>query len=405
MTRRASCLAGQICALMAGLVFLSPLACATESIFLLGNSAVRRSLAGAGVASPHNTEWMALNPAGLVALERRIDIDLATLHTDILFEPRGPVGNRFDGSSADRQFFFVPSAGMVFPTDHGAWALGIYSPSGIGVDLPHSRNLLSRLAHGNADRRLNIQQTRLQCAYAHRFDNGWALGASVNASLSLLRTDHLTLRLTSAEANHAWDTALGGGFGLGVWREWDRIALGLSYQSRQWSERFDKYTDLCTKSFDLPEIVQAGFAYDLTPNLQIMADYKFIHCNSIRVLSGPPLKGGFGRDDQHIAKLALEWRPAQRWSLRAGYSHNFGDAISDKYAFINALVGTISEDHLAFGASYAVSDRSDIHVSYMHTFDETIVDSGRGDLFSRLGAGTTMSLGVESVTLGYTYKF
>ncbi len=381
------------------------LAQATEGILLVGNSAIRRGTAGAGVAAPRDAEWMRLNPASIVELDKRVDINLATLHTDATLRPGGVIGNWLDGSGGDNQYFFVPSAGLILPTDKGSWGFGVYAPSGVGLDFPNSRNILSRLLHGNADRRLEYMHARIIAAYAYDLGGGWSLGASVNASISRFRTDHLTLSLTSAKADYDWDTALGFGFGLGVHKQWDRLSLGLGYQSRQWSEKFDKYADLASKSIDLPQIAQAGLAYAITPRLDIMADYRYVNWGGIPIFAGRPIKACFGRGDEHIAKLGLEWRPKDKWTLRAGYSHSFGETITDKYMFMNVLIGTTTEDHLGCGVSYALNEHSEFHLSYMHTFDRSVTDSGEGDIFSKLGAGTKVSLGVESVTVGYTYKF
>ncbi len=378
---------------------------ATEGLLLVGDSAIRRGRAGAGIAAPGDAEWMLLNPAAIVELPKRIDVNMAILHTDAELKPRGLIGNWLDGKSGDNQYFFVPSVGMILPRDKGTWGFGLYAPSGVGLDFAHSRNLLSRLLHGNADRRLNYMHARLIAAYARDLGHGWSLGLSVNMSLSRFRTDHLTLSLRSAEANHNWAHAFGAGFGLGIHKQWERWRLGLGYHSRQWSEQFDKYADLASRSIDLPQSLQVGVAYAITPQLDVMVDYRYVNWGGIPLLAGPPIEGSFGRDDEHIAKLALEWQVNDHWTIRTGYSHSFGETITDKYLFMNVLAGTVTEDHLGCGVSYTMNEHSEFHLSYMHTFDRSVTDSGEGDIFSKLGAGTKLSLGVESVTVGYTYKF
>ena len=65
----------------------------------------------------------------------------------------------------------------------GAIGGGVFIPSGSGAEYPHSRNIFSRLFQGNQDRRLAYQHIRGVVAYAHEFNNGWALGLGLPLSL------------------------------------------------------------------------------------------------------------------------------------------------------------------------------------------------------------------------------
>jgi len=378
---------------------------ATEGTYLHGHGPIQRSRTGAGVASPRDASWMILNPAGLVELERRVDIGLDIALSDVTLDPGGLIGNPFTGEMTDSQYFFIPSLGMVWPTERGVAGVGLYVPSGIGDDFPHSRNILSQLFHGNADRRLEFQQFRLVWAYGRKFDNGWALGFGVNVSVSRARSDSLTLDLTPTDGDNEWDYALGAGFNLGVYKKWDRFAFGASYQSRQWSERFHDYEDLLRYPLDLPHIIQVGVAYDVTPKLELVLDYKFIHWTSSKLAGKLPTEGGFGWQDQHIVKFGLEWRINNAWTFRAGYSHG-NSPLVEEHVFINGLPSTsVIERHLGFGVSYAFGEHSEVHLTFVRAFDRELTGKPGGDILSWLGAGTKAGLGHDGVTLGYTYRF
>ena len=383
------------------LAFQAP---ATEGVYLQSHGPIQRSRAGAGVASPRDASWMLLNPAGLVDLDRRIDLGLDVILTDVALEPHGVFGNRFGGKMTDHQFLFVPSVGAVWPGEKSAYGLGLYVPSGIGVDFPQSRNLLSRMLQRNADRRLNCQHVRLVGAYAREFDNGWALGLSVNGSITRLRTDSLTLSLAPTQGGREWEDAFGAGFGLGIYRKWDKLAIGAAYQSRQWSQSYSNYRDLLGTCLDFPQTFQVGAAYRLNPALEIVADYKMIDWDSVALFGRDPLDGGFGWEDQHIVKIGFEWRINDRWNVRGGTSYG-NSPIGRAHAFINGLTPVISEQHISAGVSYAISKKSEVHLTFLHAVDNTLTGSARGDLFSLLGAGTKINLGHDGVTFGYTRRF
>ena len=235
-------------------------AAATEGVFLPGNGPIQRSRAGGGAASPRDASWMQLNPATITRLERRIDVGLDVLLSDVTLAPGGVIGNHSAGDLTDAQYFFIPSVGIIWPTDDAVFGVGLYAPSGIGVDYAASRDAISHFLQHNADRRLDYRHIRLIAACGHELRGGWSIGFNVNVSLSRFRTDSLTLRLVPTEGSNVWDDALGAGFSLGIYKVWDRLAFGASYQSRQWSQSFDRYADLLCSCLDLPQCVQLGVA-------------------------------------------------------------------------------------------------------------------------------------------------
>ena len=125
---------------------------------------------------------------------------------------------------------------------------------------PHSRTWLTRIVGGNVDRRLSYQHIRGVLAYAYDLGDGWSVGVGLHGSVSRLRTDHLTLSFSGAEANHEWNNALGAGFGAGLYKKWDRWAWGLNYTSRHWTESMDDYGDLLRNALDTPRTLQTGLA-------------------------------------------------------------------------------------------------------------------------------------------------
>ncbi len=378
---------------------------AGEGVFLLGNDALQLGRASSGIASPRSAYWSYMNPAAMVDLKRRLDLNWYTVFSHAELEPRGLAGNRLDGTLVSDGIFNIVSTGLIWPLKEGTLGGGIFIPSGAGVEYPHSRNILSRLFAGNADRRLAYQHVRGVLAYAHKFDNGWSLGFGLHLSMNRFRTDHITLGLTPAKYNNEWDNAWGAGFGLGVYRHWDRFALGLNYSSRHWTEPMDKYSDLLRSPLDTPRVVQAGIAYKLTPKLEFTADYKWLHWRRINTYGSPIFRGGgYGWTNQNGLKVGLEWKVNPGWTLMAGYAYS-NSPIREDGVFLAGLVPVIVEQHFTAGVSHQFNDKHAVHLTGVWAPEEKMRENGKGDLMSKLGKGTTIAATAVSAVLGYTYAW
>lgn len=392
-----------VCAALAPVAPLPP-ARAADGNELPGIGAIQNGTAGAGLASPRDSTWALLNPAAIVDLGKRLDLSLEVLFLTRGATPRGAAiaSNPFAGHLEDNSPIVVPSFGFAVPLDSGTFASGAFGVQGNSTSYDRPRATLGYLRNG--DRRAELQVAKIPLAYAHRFDNGWALGASLLGIASTFRTDSLTLRLRPTEGDWHYDYGLGIGFQLGVYKRWERWAFGASYTSRQAMQQYKKYGDVIKWNMDWPQKVQAGLAFQATPRLELLADYKFIRWSEVNQLAKPTIQGGLGWDDQHIVKLGMNYRINDSWTLRAGYSHG-KSAISNEFVFANALTPAVGEDTVAFGFTRSLNKHSDIHFAYQHTFEVTREESGKGDLFSKLGRGTTAHYEEDAVLLQYSYKW
>ncbi len=380
---------------------------ATDGTQLTGIGAVQQGTTGAGVASPGDSTWVLLNPAAIIDLGRRLDVSMELFAPKRHNRPRGVFGNAFAGDMDDDSMFMIPSMGYSHPLNGGesAWGVGLYGVSGMGVEYSASRAIWPRLFLKNYDRRTEYSVAQLVFAYARTIGNtGWSVAVAPRLNYSMFKSDMLTLNFSETRGGNHWDEAYGLGFALGLYKHWDRLGFGLTYTSRQWMTDFKDYGDLFFESMDLPQMLQAGLAYALTPNLEVVADYKWIDWSGIGQIGAEPIRGGFGWRDQHVLKTGVIWHALPKWTFRAGFSHA-QSPIDERHAFANALFPAITENSAAVGASYSLSEKSDIHVAFTHTFENTLKDNGRGDLFSILGKGSEISLEENEITIQYTYKF
>ncbi len=387
------------------LLLFSAGAWAGEGVFLLGNDALQLGRASSGVASPRSAYWSYMNPASMTDLDRRFDINYYAVFAKVTLEPRGLLGNRLDGPLVSDDIFHIVSSGFIWPLETGTLGGGIFIPSGSGVDYPNSRNIISRLFHGNADRRLAYQHIRGVLAYAHEFNNGWSVGLGLHLSVNRFRTDHLTVGLRSASYANQWDSAYGAGLGVGVYRRWERLAVGANFSSRHWTEAMSKYKDLLSSPLDTPRVAQVGVAYKVTPKVELTADYKWLHWRRINTYGSSIFSGGgFGWTNQHGVKFGVEWLAHPKWTLMAGYAYS-NTPIRKNGVFLAGLVPVVAEHHVTGGVSHKINEKHAVHLSGIWAPKHKMRERGKGDLLSRLGKGTTIEGRGVSAVLGYSYTW
>jgi|LSQX01.1.fsa_nt_gb long-subunit fatty acid transport protein len=378
---------------------------AGEGVFLLGNDTLQLGRASSGVASPRSAYWSYMNPASIVDLDRRIDVNWYSVFSKVKLKPRGLIGNRLDGTLVSDELSNIVSTGFIWPLKTGTLGGGLFIPSGAGVEYPHSRNIISRLVGGNCDRRLAYQHFRGVLSYAYEFENGWAVGLGLHVSMNRFRTDHLTLSLRGAHNDNKWDDAYGAGFGVGFYKRWDQLAFGLNYSSRHWTESMRKYNDLLSAPLDTPRVVQAGFAYKVTPKLELTADFKWLHWRRIRTYGSPIFRGGgYGWTNQSGIKLGVEWKALPKWTLMAGYAYSNSPVRADG-VFLSGLVPVVVEQHVTAGISHQINPKNAVHFAAVWAPAHKLRESGTGDLMSFMGKGTSIKTGALSFALGYSYSF
>jgi long-chain fatty acid transport protein len=378
---------------------------ATEGTQLIGIGALQKGTGGAGVASPKDMTWVLLNPASIIDSGCRIDVNLEVFAPYRTNEPHGIFGFNGQGEMTDDSIFFIPSMGFsrCSPSQKVAFGFGLYGVSGMGVEYERARTILPPLFFQNYDRRTEYSVAKLAFAGAYRFENGWTVGFAPHLNYARFQSDMLTLNFAQTQGDNDWDDAFGLGFSVGVYKVWDRWSFGAVYNSRQWFERFSDYEDLFFASMDIPQSVQVGVAYDITPNLEAVFDLKWIDWDGVDQVGVEPIRGGFGWEDQHIVKGGLTWTINDKWKVRGGVS--YGESpIDEGHVFANALFPAVTEMHAAAGFSYALTEKSDIHFTYMHAFDNHLKDRGYGEPFSVLGRDTEISLRENTFTIEYSYK-
>jgi len=377
---------------------------------LIGIGAVQKATAGAGVASARDSTWVLLNPAAIDDLELRLDVSVEMFAPERSIEPEGPdlpalggqpLANRDAGRSEDTSIFWIPSIGAAIPTADGTFGVGWYGVCGMGVDYHYPRTTIPGFSGQYYDYRTEYAVSKLALAYARPVGGGLTLGIALNLDMAQFRSDMLTSAFTQTKGDFERDTAFGAGFQLGFVQHLGCVAVGGTYISRQWFQEFDRYDDLLGGPLDLPQMVQLGVSWRVHPKLELLTDYKYINWSGVPALGEEPHEGGFGWDDQHVIKV---WTVTPRCRLSTGYSYG-RSPIDEQIVFANALFPAIVEHHATLGVSFDLTEHSSVHFTYMHAFENTLEDSGKGDMYSQAGAGTEITLVEDTFTLQYSFRF
>lgn len=386
-------------------LFIGQLARASDGNELSAIGAIQSGSAGAGIASPQDTTWVLLNPAGMVELGKRLDITFELLFLERGMTPAGfPLAaNPLAGHQQDNSPIEIPSFGMTIPLDDSdSLGFGIFGVQGNNTKYHRPRSVPGYL--GNGDRRSELQVAKMPLAYAHQFDNGWTVGGSILGIATEFRTDSLTLRLHETEGDWRRDYALGIGFQIGVCKQWQDFSFAASYTSRQSIGQYRKYSDVVKWNLDQPQKFQIGAAYRPTDKLEFVADYKWVDWYPIKQLSEKTSKNGLGWRNQSIVKVGATYKLNETWTLRAGLAHG-NSAIPDEFIFANALTPALGENHLGLGFTYAVNANLEYSFAYRHCFREEQADNGRGDIFSKLGRGSKANYEENGFIVQYSYKW
>ncbi len=365
---------------------------ATEGINLIGIGPVQQGTAGAGVASPKDSTWVTLNPAGITDLKPGLDASIQYFQPD---RSINSTANPGAGKESDDSAFYIPSISATFGGENGGkdfFGVALYGSSGMGVDYDQPRVGFSS---GDTDTELSI--AKLIFTYAHAFDNGLSVGVGPVLVLGRFKTDMETSRTgpPSAASNGDWDDATGAGAIIGVNQKvTDRLNIGASYISEQFMSDYNDYGTLFPKSLNLPQQVTIGLAYDVLDELEVVLDYRWIGWGQLDTFGDQ-----FGWEDQNIVKAGLTWDATEKLIVRGGISHG-NSPIGTEDVFANALFPAIMKTHLTAGASYQF-DRWALHAAYIHGVKEDITASGAPEA----GGGTTISMVQNSATLGASWSF
>ncbi|MDP1527433.1 MAG: outer membrane protein transport protein [Rhodocyclaceae bacterium] len=386
---------------------LSTSAFATNGYFSHGYGIKAKSMGGVGIALPQDAMAAATNPAGMALVGNKIDFGLD------LFSPirsatwTGTGTNPMNGAymtvsaqeyKSGKNLFAVPEFGYNRMINKDmSFGVVVYGNGGMNTD--YGKVVI---AGATTNTYSNLEQMFIAPTIAWKINQNHSIGVSLNLVFqnfeargleSFDNTNNTTA--VGSVTNRGTDYSRGLGLKLGwTGKLTNSLTMGATYQPKTSMTRFDKYKGLFAEQgkFDIPETLGIGFAYQANDKLTVAGDVVQINYGDIKSLAnngdafpslaGTPMGGnngsGFGWKDQTVFKIGMTYQYAPDLMLRAGY--NYAKApIGNTQTFFNILAPATVESHLTLGATWALANKSELTVSYMHAFNNKISGPSNGN--------------------------
>lgn len=382
---------------------------ATNGYFAHGYGTKAKALGGATAALPQDSLVVATNPAGLAFVGDRYDLGWE------FFAPRR--GYSITGSSAfngaqgsENDFFIVPHGGIsvALPWD-ATFGMAAYGNGGMNTE--YSNAVFGGVFGGSAPTGVDLLQGFVPLTYSQKVTKTSSLGVSVIYVYQMFKAEGLQpFDLFASErpgytTNNGYDHSTGVGYKIGGQMDlFGGFTLAAAYQPKIDMTEFTRYSGLFAGwgDFDIPSNYVVGAAWKITPGFTAVFDYQRINytdvpavSNSSHILTtspglGDPNGPGFGWDDINVYKLGLQYA-AGDWTWRAGWNHGENPVYQEPGTkgeiMFNILAPGIIEDHLTLGFSVKINPTTELSVSYMHGFKNSVSGANPD------GSGGTPSFG------------
>lgn len=403
--------------------------CATNGYFLPGFGIRSQGMGGVGIAYGRDSLSTAANPANAVNTGMRADIGFAVFNPErsarVYNDPTTPTAGFFNVTQeSDSKYFLMPEMGFSMPlTDQVHVAVAVVGNGGMNTN--YRRNIFPGFDGSSAaDDRFGVDMMQLlvPISAAYRVNANHSVGASLVLAETRFRAygfdtfnDFGISAYPEYLTGNGFDYSYGAGVKLGWLGEFmnDRLSVGVTYASRTWMTKFDKYKGLFAEQgdFDIPENYGIGVAFKPAKNLVIAADVLRINYSDVASIGNrgpgmssdpangiPALDGGscvtgtnpyclgldegmgFGWEDMTVYKLGVQYGVNSRLQVRAGYNYAKSPITDDQLAFNTAAPGTV-EKHYSVGFTYRANDNLEVSGTYMYVApnnqsrcDQNIVD-------------------------------
>jgi long-chain fatty acid transport protein len=278
---------------------------------------------------------------------------------------------------------------------------------------------------------------------------GTASGSLINSLLPAFGAGQLTglnwARFDFADQSSFTGAAKGTGFAGkigGVYKINDALSLGATYHSK--TSLGDLETNGATlsmnvvgpatggqnvtipvngnikiKDFQWPQMFGAGLAYQATPQLMVVFDYKWINWKAVMksfkmsftadASQEDPTASAFGLGgqsmdaeltqnwkDQNVFMIGLGYKIDADWTIRGGVNYA-NNPIPDQY--LNALFPAIEKTHIMVGAGYMITKASSVDFSFTYA-PEVKQTSGLN-----APEGATVTHNQTNSQIMYSYRF
>ncbi|MCF6303577.1 MAG: outer membrane protein transport protein, partial [Devosiaceae bacterium] len=267
-------------------------AAATEGYFQNALGARSKGMAGAGVANSKDATAITLNPAGLVHAGRQFNGSVSLFMPFRSYSAGAGAGGVVPGSQkSKRNIFAVPNMAYSQPiNDTTTFGVSLSGNGGMNTTYKNGAG-----PFGGGTTGIDLTQVNISAGFGKQLGKYFSFGVAPIFAIQRFKARGLGAfdnAIASANpgsvTNRGYDYSVGGGVRFGVEFQLDEnIRVGASYQSKLLMSRFKKYSGLFAENgdFDIPSNFQVGVAFDVTPDLTLMVDYRYIHYSEIAAIS------------------------------------------------------------------------------------------------------------------------
>lgn len=234
--------------------------------------------------------------------------------------------------------------------------------------------------------------------------------------------------------NNGHDKSNGVGLRFGwLGKVTDQFTLGAAYATRTKMSRFKDYKDLFPErgDFDIPENWNIGLSFKPNDQWTVAADYQRINYGDVKSIANPSTNGGaligptagafnpawaaaetlgcsncrgFGWSSIDVFKLGFEYKYNNALTLRAGYNHS-DNPIKKRDVTFNILAPGVVQDHITLGFTYNVTKDSELTMSYMHAFKNSVKGNSLFSTWLTSGGTEKIEMYQNSLGIAYGVKF
>ncbi len=426
-------------------VMASPLAHATNGYFSHGYGMKAKGMGGAATAMANDTFGGANNPASMVWVGDRLDIgvDLFMPKRSVSRQGSTGFGGVYDGTSeSGSNYFLIPEFGynkLINPnlslgvTVYGNGGMNTdYSPglnggAGAAAFAPSCAGAPANILFGCGKLGVDLMQLIIAPTASYKVNESNSVGISPLFGYQKFKVDGLQafdeLGFSGSPGNvtnKGYDDSTGWGVRIGwLGKLSDTVSVGAAYSTKMRMSAFNKYKGLFAEGgdFDIPENYNIGIAVKATPKTTVAFDIQQINYSDVKSIANavsnslvaPPANGlgstngsGFKWRNQTVYKLGVEYEYSNNLVLRAGYNYGKspvrGDTMND--VTFNILAPGVVEQHLTLGTTWTLANKSELTVSYMHAFSNSVTGPS---VTSLLGVGGTETLKMRQDSIGIAY--
>jgi long-chain fatty acid transport protein len=396
-------------------------AAATDGYFAHGYGVKSQGMGGVGIALPQDALAAASNPAGMGLIGDRIDVGATWFRpireTEISGNGGGAaVNGRYDANETKN--FIIPEFGynrQINP--EVTLGVSVYGNGGMNTDYNKPVPLL-----GTSKAGIDLIQLFVAPTVTWKLTPANTIGVSLNLAYQRFEAKGLEKfdqpGSTSSQGNvtnKGHDNSYGAGLHIGwIGQVNDMVTLGATYQSKTYMSKFDKYKGLFAEGgdFDIPATYGVGIAVKATPQLTVAADVQRINYSDVVSVGNLSLSNlgnrlgsnngaGFGWRDVTAVKLGASYAWNENLTLRAGYNHSTQPIRSGETMF-NILAPGVVQDHLTLGTTWVLANKSELSVSYVHAFENSV--NGNNSIPTAFGGGDA-NIKMYQDALGIAYGF